>query len=57
MEIELLPCPFCRHQPVMRSEMVLGMECWKVKCLYCFAGTYAENTQEEAAEEWNRRPE
>ena len=57
MEIELLPCPFCGHHPVMRSEMVLGMEHWKVKCLYCFAGTYAENTQEEAAEEWNRRPE
>lgn len=57
MEIELLPCPFCGYLPEMRSEKFIGKEYWKVKCPCCFAGTYAEHTPEEAAEEWNRRAE
>ena len=57
MEIKLLPCPFCGYQPKMLTEKFLGKQYWKVKCQYCFAGTYSERTPDEAAEEWNRRPE
>lgn len=54
-EVVLLPCPFCGGHPVLKSEMFLGREYWKVKCPYCFAGTHSERSADEAIEEWNRR--
>lgn len=51
-EINLLPCPFCGGQPAF--EIYEGDE-YQVKCPYCFAATWIEESKEEAAEEWNRR--
>ena len=51
-EIKLLPCPFCGREAVF--EIYEGDE-YQVKCSYCFAATWIEESKEEAAEEWNRR--
>ena len=56
-EVELLPCPFCGGKPELESSMILGGEWWRVRCPYCFAKTYHEQSPEDAAHEWNRRPE
>ena len=53
-EIKLLPCPFCGREAVF--EIYEGDEDeYQVKCPYCFAATWIEESQEVAAEEWNGR--
>ena len=53
-EINLLPCPFCGGQPVF-EKYEWDEDEYQVKCPYCFAATWIEESKEAAAEEWNRR--
>ena len=51
--IELKPCPFCGSEASFHIHERVGVECDNVKCsmgLACIC-----DTQEEAAERWNRR--
>lgn len=57
MEDELEQCPFCTGKAELESTMILGINMWRVKCLHCFARTYYESSPEEAAHQWNWRPE
>lgn len=53
-EIKLKRCPFCGREAVF--EIYEGDEDeYQVKCQFCFASTWIEESKEEAAEEWNRR--
>lgn len=52
---ELKSCPFCGREAKFEKFYFDEHYDWKVKCTGCFAGTYFEDTQEEAAQAWNER--
>ena len=55
--MELKTCPFCGKQPVIRTAM-FGMERlprYGVVCQNCSVCIGFEDTEEKAAERWNRR--
>lgn len=51
MNAELNPCPFCGSNSIRIWD---GNHYW-CQCNVCLASTAAEDTREEAVEDWNRR--
>lgn len=49
---ELLPCPFCGCEGVMRGE---GTHVKWIQCERCLSETGTEDTEEDAIYEWNTR--
>ena len=51
-EIRLRECPFCKGKAYIRNALYISF--W-VKCSECYAETGTFQTEQEAAEAWNRR--
>ena len=55
--MEIKPCPFCGHEGTLRG-MRFGMEKdfrFAVTCTVCQIAIGWEDSEEKAAERWNRR--
>lgn len=52
---ELKPCPFCGGKDIIIYHTGLLTVSSRAECLKCGCGTYNENSDEEAIENWNRR--
>ena len=51
-EIRLRECPFCKGKAYIRNALYISF--W-VKCSECYVETGTFQTEQEAAEAWNRR--
>lgn len=53
--MELKPCPFCGSTDIWNLEAGRNTDMWFVQCQDCCATFPHFDSEEEAAEAWNRR--